>query len=409
MKPSMSTRTIAYLTSEYPKISHTFIQREVAGLRANGLEIDTFSIREPSSDDLRGDAEQSEHQTTTYIFPTLKKPIPLLQAHLSQLVRAPALYLGALVSAVRDRPAGLKSLIYQLAYFAEAGILADHLKSRSIAHLHAHFANSGCTVAMLASQMADVPFSFTMHGPTEFFDVEKFSLRKKLSKARFVCCISHFCRSQLMLFSDKSDWEKFHIIHCAVDPDDFSASPSRDENNLLFVGRMSGVKGVPLLLEAVARVAADIPDLSVTLVGDGEERPELEAQARSLGVADRVLFAGYQSQAEVSGHMANAGVFVLPSFAEGLPVVLMEALASQTPVVTTRIAGVSELVIDGKTGVLIAPGDVDGLADALREIFGDQKARKSMGKAGRAKVSSDFNIQIETQKLAQLFKQYGGK
>ena len=400
----MQSGPIAYLVSEYPKVSHTFIQREIAGVRRAGVNILTYSIREPQSDDLMGQAERTEHQSTFYVFKRLKSPVSLIASQFQLFTASPARYFRAFGVALRKRPAGIKSALFHLAYFAEAAILGRELLKNQVSHLHVHFANSGCTVGMLASELTGIPFSFTMHGPTEFFNVEKFALPEKLKRAEFVVCISDFCRSQLMLFAEKTDWDKLHIIHCAVELGLYKTDAIKAKDNVLFVGRMSGVKGAALLLNAVVSLRQNFPDITVTMIGDGPEKADLEAQSSELGLEPHVTFLGARSQQEVAKHMALATVFVLPSFAEGLPVVLMEALASATPVIATRVAGVAELVEDGVNGRLVMPGNQQQLNEALAQLLEDSNMRQMMGKNGRAIVDKVFNTKIETKKLSELLR-----
>ncbi len=397
---------VAYLTSEYPKVSHTFIQREVEGVRAAGTAVVTCSVRAPLAEYLTGPEEEAAHSQTFYILSRAKNPLRLIGDHLSALLSAPGRYFRAFGLAFRTVPPGAKALLWQLFYFAEAGVLVRHLRRENARHLHAHFANSGCSVAMIASEMSGIPFSFTMHGPTEFFEAHHWRLDQKVARARFVSCISHFCRSQLMLFSDQAHWPKLHIVHCGIDPALYDHPRGAPGKRLLFVGRLAGVKGAPLVLDAVAALLSKHPDIRLTFIGDGPERPDLEEQARKLGVADISDFAGYKSQADVASYLSDADTFVLPSFAEGLPVVLMEALASQVPVVTTRIAGVAELVVDGENGYLVPAGDVDRLTQRLDELLGDPELRQRMGRAGRDAVVSDFNTLDEAARLAGLFEDY---
>ena len=397
---------IAYLTSEYPKVSHTFIQREAEGVRAAGVEVLTCSVRKPDPKDLTGPEEEAAFAETFYILDAAKNPLRLIGDHLGALFTGSGRYLSALGLAWRTRPPGLKALLWQLFYFAEAGVLARHLRRQKVSHLHTHFANSGCSVAMLASQISGIPYSFMMHGPAEFFEADRWRLDEKVARARFVTCISHFCRSQLMIFAGQAHWEKLHIVHCALDPDVYDRPRPEPGKQLLFVGRLAGVKGVPVLLEVLSRVRAAHPDLRLTLVGDGPERAGLETRARTLGVDDLVEFAGYKSQGEVAEYLAQSDIFVLPSFAEGLPVVLMEALASRVPVLTTRIAGVSELVEDRVNGYLVPPGDVESLIQRLTDLLDAPETRAAMGEAGRAKVVAEFNIRDETLRLAHLLAAY---
>lgn len=404
---SHEPKRVAYLVSEYPKISHTFIQREIHSVEKAGKDVIRFSIRTPNSDDLSGSVEKQEHQKTTYILSKCKNPLSLAKGHLSLLFTSPGRYLRALGTAVRHRPPGLKGFIYSLIYFTEAGILASEMRRSNADHLHTHFANSGCTVAMIASQMSGTPFSFTMHGPTDFFAVDHFSIPEKIARASFVACISHFCRSQMMLFSDQADWEKLKIVRCGIEPEKYVNSEKKSGNTILFVGRMAGVKGVPLLLNAVKELSKTNDAIVLQLVGDGPERKALEAKSTEMGIEKIVSFLGYQTQDEVADLMKKADIFALPSFSEGLPVVLMEALASSTPVITTKIAGVAELVEDQVNGLLIDAGDQDGLNYALQTLLNDKAGRQKMGAKGRGVVGAKFNAATEGKRIAGYFSQVG--
>jgi len=396
---------IAYLTGEYPKVSHTFIQREVAALRRQGLEIMTCAIRETPPAELTGPEEREAAATTFYALPAAKRPGRLIADHAGALLRAPRRYLGALGLALQTRPPGAKALLWQLFYFAEAGVLAARLRRAGATRIHNHFADSSCTVAMLAAAMTGLPFSFTMHGPTEFFAVERWRLDEKIARADFVACISHFCRSQLMMLADPAHWGKLRIVHCGVEPARYGAGAGRrGAGSIVFVGRLAAVKGAPVLLEAFRAVRAAHPQATLTLIGDGPLRADLEARAAALGLDDAVAFTGYLSQQAVADRLADADVFVLPSFAEGVPVVLMEAMASGLPVVTTRIAGIPELVEHGVSGLLVPPGDVEALAAALTGLLADPARRARMGAAGRATVAAEFDIEAESAWLASLFR-----
>jgi glycosyltransferase involved in cell wall biosynthesis len=210
-----------------------------------------------------------------------------------------------------------------------------------------------------------------------------------------------------MLFSAPQHWEKLHIIHCGVEPERYSSGPRPERPTLLFVGRLAAVKGVPVLFEALTSIIKDQPSVLLRLIGDGPERQRLTVQAEGLGLKDHVEFCGYRSQSEVAGALSKTDVFVLPSFAEGVPVVLMEAMASGVPVVTSLIAGVPELVEDGVSGILVSPGAAELLVDALNTLLKDAALREEMGRAGREKVKTEFDSAREAKKLKQLFLQYG--
>jgi len=399
---------IAYLTGDYPKVSHTFILREVESLRAAGLEVVTCSIRKPDDLEFKGDEERRARSETFYVIAAARNPLRLLAAHGQALIRAPSRWLSALRLALKTRPSGLKALLWQLFYFAEAGMLAQYLRARGVRHLHNHFANSSCSVAMLTAEMTGMPFSFTEHGPAIFFEVDRWALGEKVARARFVIAISHFCRSQLMLFSDPRHWSKIAIVHCGVTPSAYGKRP-RDAygKRVIFVGRLDPVKGAPLLVDAMAEVVAIHPEARLTLVGDGTARDMAEARTAELGLQGHVTFVGFQSQGAVSALLDEADMLVLPSFAEGVPVVLMEAMASRIPVVASRVAGVQELVEDRVAGFTVPPGDVATLAARIGQLMDDPGLAACMGQAGRSIVEQEFDIATEGAWLAEIFRNHG--
>lgn len=394
------TGPIAYLTGEYPRATDTFIQREVAALRDIGFQIETCSIRRTGPEHIVGPEQQTEQGRT---FHVLKAAAGLrgITAHLRAL-KSPGRYFQTLRLAWKTAPKGVKGRLYNLIYFAEAITLADHLKSQGVVHLHNHIAKASCTVAMLASAASGIPYSFTLHGPDIFFEPHHWRLDAKIERAAFVACISEFCRSQAMLFSDQAHWEKLHIVHCGIDPAKYAGSAKPLGSDLLFVGRLAAVKGLPVLFDAFAEARQSLPNLRLTLIGDGTDRPALEALAKSMGTGDTITFAGYQSQAEVAAALSRTDLLVLPSFAEGVPVVLMEAMAAGKPVVATQVGGVGELVESGRTGHLVPPGDAGALAKAIRDSLSNPKWYTEAGATGQAKVAQDFNAATEAAWLAIL-------
>jgi len=399
---------IAYLTGEYPRATDTFIQREVSALRALGIDVMTCSIRKTGAEHLVGVEQREEAKNTFYVLKAAKSPLRLIASHLRAAVLTPYKYFSTLWLALCTGPPGVKGRLYQLFYFAEAVILADYLKQCGVIHLHNHIAMASCSVAMLASNVSGIPFSFTLHGPDIFFEPQRWRLDAKIKKALFVSCISDYCRDQAKGYSDPDCWGKLHIVHCGVETDRYAVQqpPDHDNHHLTFVGRLAAVKGIPVLFEALVRLLPENPNLRVTLIGDGPERAELEYDAQTLGLQDVTTFAGYQSQSDVAVALRETDLFVLPSFAEGVPVVLMEAMASGVAVVATRIAGIPELVEDGVSGLLVPAGDVDALAAALSTLLNDKARRIQMGQAGREKVLAEFNIKHETARLAQILHSY---
>lgn len=402
---------IAFLCSEYPKISHTFIQREVEALRRRGLEVETFSIRRTPAERMLAAADREAAASTTAILPP--RWGALLGAHLRALFRSPAAYFSTLGTTLGLHAPGLRGRLWQFFYFLEAIFLWNECRRRGIRHVHAHLANAAADLAMVATEFgnradpaAPWSWSFTMHGPTEFFDLRHYRLAEKLASARFVVCISDFARSQLMAISDPSRWGDLHVIHVGLPVEEFTRTsppaPAADPR-LLYIGRLVPEKGQTVLFEAVARLAERGRSVGLTLAGEGEIRPRLEVLAAELGIADRVEFLGAVGQDALHELYAEAAVFCLPSFAEGVPVVLMEAMAMEVPVITTKIAGIPELVEDGRTGLLVAPGRADELADALERLLADPELAARLGRQGREKVVADFDCERSTAQLYELF------
>lgn len=409
---------IAYLTGEYPRVTDTFIQREVAALRqhgkADGTTVHTFSVRKPKASEALSETQRQESDCTSYLLPV--NPLELLVAHVALLITQPASYFQAIALAWQTRQLGIRGTLYQLIYFLEAGLLAHRLHKQDITHLHNHFGDSSCTVAMLASALGRFDYSFTLHGPGIFFEPFRWQLSEKISRAKFVSCISYFCRSQTMIFAPWESWPNLHIVHCGVDPDQFTrdsqlstTSPSLGTQpavfkgqRLLYVGRLAAAKGMPILLKSMAALKLTYSEIQLTVVGDGEDRVELEKRAQILGLSDRVDFVGYQTPDAVREYLQASDIFVMSSFAEGVPVVLMEAMVSGLPVVATQIAGVSELVEDDVNGFLVPPSDVGSLTQKIQMLLADEDLRKRLGDRGQQKVSQEFNIYHEAKKLYQL-------
>jgi glycosyltransferase involved in cell wall biosynthesis len=315
---------------------------------------------------------------------------------------------------LRLAPRGARGLLWQLFYFVEAAVLWDQCRRRGIRHIHVHFANVSADVALLASRIGSAleperpwSWSLTMHGPTEFFDIRHFRLAAKLREARFVVCISDFARSQLMALSDPDAWPKLRVIHVGIPIGQFTpqegADPPPTACRILCVGRLVPEKGQAVLVEAIAALAAREQSVSVTFAGEGPQRAALDALAERLGVRGRVSFRGAVSQAELRGLYEQASIFCLPSFAEGVPVVLMEAMAMRLAVISTRIAGTPELIEDGRDGLLVPPGRSDQLAEALERIITDSSLRADLGKAGREKVLREFSLERSAAQLHALF------
>lgn len=397
---------LAYVVSRYPFVSHVFILREVLALRRAGVEIETFTIRRPEPEHILSAADREAAATTHVIVPP--RPLDLVLAHAAAFLRSPSRYFATLTLALRLRGRGARSLLWQVFYFGEAALLWRTCRRAGVRHVHAHHANVASDVALLAARLGgpDWSWSFTMHGSTEFFDVREHRLPQKVELAGFVVCVSHHGKSQLMGLVGTDHWRKLRVVRCGVDVSVFAPRDDGDSGGpfeVLTVGRVDPVKGQPLLVEAMAELRRRGVDARLTIVGGGDGLADLQALAAGLGVTDAVHFAGAVGQDEIRAYYARADAFALPSFAEGLPVVLIEAMASGLAVVASRITGIPELVEDGVSGLLVTPSRGDELAEALAELAADPARREAMGRAGREKVVAEFDIERTASELAAVF------
>jgi colanic acid/amylovoran biosynthesis glycosyltransferase len=400
---------VSYFTSTYPRATDTFIQREVVGLRSKGIEVLTAALRSPEATNNVSDLIRNERKNTAYFLPA--NPLRLLRINILTVVKAPGDYLKTLKLAFKTRKPGIKGALYQLFYFQEALLLSDYLKSHNIQHLHNHFGDSSGMVAMLASHLSGVGYSITFHGPHIFFEPTLLALREKIKYAKFIVCISHYCKSQLMLFSDVEDWHKLKIVHCGVDVDQYAmplVKPTTDSSQpvkLLYVGRLAAEKGVPVLLRSLISLKNDGHRFHLTLLGDGPERTALEMEVKENGLTEMVHFAGFASQETVRDTLQNSDVFILPSFAEGVPVSLMEAMACGVPVIGTNVGGVTELIEHGVSGMVVAPSDDVALQNAILSYIKHPELRETIRITARNTIESNFNFRIEVNKLEHLIKE----
>lgn len=404
---------VAYLVSRYPALSHTFIEREVEALRAEGVRVETFTVRPAPSETLLTETMRSENARTKTLIgagaPTW------VTAHLDAIRRSPSAWFGTLSRSLRTGPLSPKSRLWQVFYFGEAGVLVHHMRRAGLRHVHAHFVNVASDVARLAADLGrrtDGPdagwgWSFTMHGPTGFDAVREADLAAKGHDADGVMCISHYCRSQMMAELQPEDWDKLELVRMTVDADRYHppATPRQHDGSvrILTVGRLVPEKGPTLLLEALRIVKDRGVDFAASLVGSGPLADELETRRRELGLEDVVTLTGPIGQDRLPDMYREADIFAMASFQEGLPVVYMEALATELPVVATAIAATGELVVDDVTGRLIPPGDAVALADALEDLARNPEKRARLGRAGREAVVAQFTPATAGPAAARFF------
>jgi glycosyltransferase involved in cell wall biosynthesis len=280
------------------------------------------------------------------------------------------------------------------------------MRDKGMTHLHVHFGTAAASAAMLVTKTFPVQYSLTIHGPDEFYEVRKYYLAEKVAAARFVCCIGSFARSQLMLISPSSQWHKLKVVPLGVDPDKFAprARLTNGPFEILCIGRLVPAKGQHILVSALKRLIQENRDVRLRLLGDGPERPSLERRIKDEGLAGHVILEGAVNQDRIPQFLTNADAFALASFAEGVPVALMEAMAAEIPCVSTRITGIPELIRDGIDGLLVPPSDDEALADALRRLVDQPELRHRLGRAGRLRVVDRYNLENNVSALAEVYR-----
>jgi glycosyltransferase involved in cell wall biosynthesis len=400
------TPNIAYLTSVYARSSDLYIRGEVGQLRVLGFAVHTFSIRRPDPRELVSEEIRREHAATDFILEA--GAARLVLAWIRTVLSSPRRALAAVRLALSIGAPGLKGRLWPLAYLVEAAYLAERLRIKRVEHLHNHIGEGSASVAMLASLLSGIPFSMTIHGPSEFDRPTQLALGEKIHRAAFTVAVSEFTRSQLYRWSNPADWPKIHVVHCGLDGTflDCGATSIRETLRLICVGRLTEQKGPLVLLEAVQQLVAEGLMLELILVGDGPLRRPIEEFIERLGLQKHVRLAGLLGSEAVRDEIIGARALVLPSFAEGLPRVLMEAMALGRPVISTYVAGIPELVVPGLCGWLVPAGSVEALVEAMRDaLLSSTTNLERLGRAGAARAAQRHDGNIEMAKLANLITQ----
>jgi colanic acid/amylovoran biosynthesis glycosyltransferase len=396
---------IGYVLNQYPAISHTFILREIRALRELGIDIDTFSIHRSDPAHLLAEEDRAEYRRTYALRPI--RVGSFVAAHVSAFRDRPDTYLRALGKALWRGRRGARELAWQLFYFLEAVPLWLRINRAGLRHVHAHFTSPAADVAMVIAELGNgsegSSWSFSAHG-ADIQETDQARLADKIQSAQHVVCVSDYGRSQLMAISDSAQWPKIAVVHCGVDTQAFPTRHGERRNarplRILNVGRLVPVKGQAVLLEAVALVRRRGVDGRLTIVGDGPLRESLRDTARSLGIEDSVDFPGSIGQDDIAAHYGNADLFCLPSLREGVPVVIMEAMASGVPVIASRIMGIPELVEDEVTGLLVAPGRADLLAEAIIRLASNHELSDRLAIAGQRRVAAEYEVRDCARQLA---------
>jgi glycosyltransferase involved in cell wall biosynthesis len=406
-QPQGAAVRLGYLISQYPAVNHTFILREIRILRQCGFDIRVVSIRQPDRrPDVLSPEEADEYRFTSFVLGA--GIFRIAAGHARAFFARPFRYLSTLAFAIGLAGWNLRAAARHIIYFAEAVIAGDQLSSQGVQHAHTHFSS---TVMLLVSRLFPITFSMTIHGPEEFDDVVGFHLAEKVAAARFVAAISRFASSQLMRASDPAHWEKIRTLPLGVDPEAFLPRPAPSGFEVLCVGRLAPVKAHIVLIGAIGRlVRAGRTGVRLLLIGDGPSRPAIEKEVARRGLETCVSVVGALNHDQVLDYYRRASVFTLASFAEGVPVVLMEAMAMEIPCVATWVAGVPELIRDKIDGLLVPPSHEEALASAIAILMDDKELRIRLGCAARQRVIQCYNLSRNVGRLAEAFREtLGGR
>jgi glycosyltransferase involved in cell wall biosynthesis len=378
--------SLAYLMNTHPMTSTTFVKQEVrAHEAATGETVSRFAIR-PWAEDLVEATDIEERDSTEYL---LAAGAPALIGNFAAELVTNPLGMGRAIGSTAGLVSAGGNLVKNVAYLAEAVRFKRRAQVAGVEHVHVHFSTNPAAVAMLSRRLGGPAYSFTVHGPDELVDTTANALPLKAQHAAAVIAITEYCRGVILEACGPEMAEKTHIVRCGIDPEDFTlreAPIAPDNQTLVCVGRLCAAKQQVLLPEVAHRLAPEFPGLRIVLVGDGDDRAQIEARSAELGVSENIVLKGWGTKADVQRELSGARTMLLPSLAEGLPVVIMESLALGVPVISTRIAGIPELLDEG-CGWIVPPGDIDALTAAVRACLETSPERLvEMGREGRLRV-----------------------
>jgi glycosyltransferase involved in cell wall biosynthesis len=396
---------VAYIMSRFPKLSETFVLYEMLALQQQGVPVEVFPLMSERGSVMHHEASQFVERA--HYQPVLSGPI--LKAQWRYLRRSPRAALGVWDEVFRGTLGSTNYMVGGLGILPKAARFADEMVKMGVNHIHAHFANHPTVAALAIHRLTGIPFSFTVHAHDLY--VDQHMLEQKVRAAAFVVAISQYNKEFIVRHCGEDVRDKIHVVHCGVDTRLFQPrqkEPGSGPFTIVCVGALEEKKGQAYLIEACRLLRERGLDFVCHLIGQGQARAELERQVQQSGLTGLVRLAGGQPRDEVARMLGLADVVALPSIVtksgkmEGIPVALMEPLACEVPVVSTRISGIPELVEDGVTGLLVPPQDAVALADALERLARDPELGRRMGRAGRQKVLREFDLLENTARLSQL-------
>jgi len=397
---------IAYMMSRFPKISETFILFEILEQERLGNKVEVFPLLREHQPVTHPEAERITQRAHFHPFVSL----PIILANLSFLLKKPITYFRTLFEVLGGTFGSMNFFFGALTYFPKAVRFAYEMQQLGVEHIHAHFCNHPAVVALIIHRLTSIPYSFTAHGSD--LHKEKRMLEKKTAASVFAVTVSNFNKGEMIKACGEPMRDKIHVIRCGIDPEVFLPAEHKNGKSalrIICVGSYEEVKGHKYLVDACRLLRERGIDFVCDLIGDGPVREQVQKQIADLNLQDKVIIHGSRKRQEVADMMRAADVKVLASVPtaegkrEGVPVVIMEAMATGLPVISSQLSGIPELVDDGRTGILVQPGDVNALADALQKLHENPALRFNMGRAGREKVLREFNLKINVAELANLF------
>lgn len=394
---------VAYMMSRFPKLTETFVLDEILEMERRGVQVEIFPLWREKADVIHPEARALVDRA--HFTPTLNASI--LIDTLRCLVKSPVVFLSTLVTILWANRGSPRFLLGALAVFPKACHFATRMRALGVRHLHAHFASHPAAAAFIVRRFSGISYSFTAHGSD--LHREQSMLREKVAESKFVVAISDFNRRFILDHVGEEFADRVEVVHCGVEPGMFTeALPEPGPFRIVCTGTLHEVKGQRYLIDACAQLSSEGTDWRCHLIGDGEDRQDLEAQARRLGISDRVVFHGSCEREEVRSILSRADVVAAPSVPtsdgrrEGIPVALMEAAACGLALVASRLSGIPELVLDGETGLLAEPGDVEDLAEALGRMAREPEVRARLGANARKRVEEEFSLARNVLRLRGL-------
>ncbi|KHA59181.1 glycoside hydrolase [Vibrio variabilis] len=395
---------VTYFINQYPMVSHSFIRREIIALERQGIEIQRVALRGWSSVLVNKDDAEEQSKTQYVLQGGL---LPLLFSTARQFLKSPVTFFSALKLTLSLSRSSNRPLHLHLVSLAEACFSMPLINEFGSQHVHAHFGTNSAEVVMLINALGGPDYSFTVHGPEEFDKPQALKLREKVARAKFVVTISSFGRGQMYRWLENSLWSKVKVVHCGIEKGFHQVPLSElpDAPQLVCVGRLCEQKGQLLLLEACKKLKKDDIEFHLVLAGDGELRQDIEEFIHHHNLSKNITITGWIGSNEVRELILSSRGLVLPSFAEGLPVVIMEAMSLRRPVLTTYIAGIPELVQKDVNGWIFPSGDVNEIYLAMKEALSINKVRfEKLSNNAYERVTQRHDIDDEASKLIKYFR-----